>query len=136
MKRKQFIEKLGLGAAFVLTSTCLGSCTKDGTHLPTGEVDFTIDLNDPQYSSLNLDGGYIINEGVVVARDVNGIYVAATVLCSHEGRKEVTFKDNEWFCTAHDARFDLTGNGLNDKGSGGLTTYQTELIGTDLRVFS
>ncbi len=136
MKRKEFIEKLGLGAAFVLTSTCLGSCSKDGTHRPTDPVDFTLSLNDPAISNLTLDGGYILHEGVVVARDMNGNYVAATVICSHEGLREIVFRDNEWFCTAHDARFELDGEGLNSNGSGGLTVYNTELVGTDLRVYS
>ena len=43
MNRKEFIEKLGIGAAFVLTSTCLGSCTRDRAD-PIKDLDFVIDL--------------------------------------------------------------------------------------------
>jgi len=136
MKRKEFIEKLGLGAAFVLTSTCLGSCTADGSHLPDGPVDLSLDLDDPSYAALTDNGGYIITDGVVVARDISGNLIAATIVCSHEGRKEIIYKDEEWFCTAHNARFDLQGNGLNGNGEGGLTIYNTELNGSTLRIFS
>ena len=67
----------------------------------------------------------------------DGEYVAATQVCSHENKSKIILKDDEWFCTAHDARFDLSGDGLNDLGKNGLTTYNVEEIDTNtLRVFS
>ena len=66
MNRKEFLEKLGLGAAFVLTSVCLGSCGKDDELplTPTDSVDFTLDLNDPANANLAINGGYIIKNKV------------------------------------------------------------------------
>ncbi len=136
MNRKEFLEKLGLGAAFVLTSTCLGGCRRDETFKPTGPIDFTLDLENPEYSALNADGGYVIFEGVVVARAINGDYVAATQTCSHEGLNQIIYQSNEWYCTAHGARFELNGNGLNGNASNGLTIYNTNLIGNMLQIFS
>ncbi|MFT7604751.1 MAG: nitrite reductase/ring-hydroxylating ferredoxin subunit, partial [Saprospiraceae bacterium] len=115
---------------------CLGACTKQSDVLPSGSVDFTLDLNDPAYSKLATDGGYIIKNNVVVARDNLGRYVAATERCSHEGTYAIILKNNEWFCTDHDARFAINGNGLNEKGKRNLTIYQTEITNTLLRVFS
>ena len=74
--------------------------------------------------------------GVVVAKDSSGNYVAATQTCTHEGNKQITLKNNEWYCTAHGARFSLSGSGLNSEGSKGLTIYKTALTGTTLRVYS
>ncbi|MEY4927221.1 MAG: hypothetical protein RI894_1657 [Bacteroidota bacterium] len=137
MERKEFLAQLGLGAVFVLTSTCLlDACTKDTTTTPTA-VDFTIDINGSAYSALATNGGYIVANGVVVARSLTGTYVAATVTCSHEGRTQITYNSSgKWYCTAHGALFSETGAGLNNNGSKNLTVYKTQLSGTSLRVYS
>lgn len=136
MNRKEFLETLGLGAAFALTATCLGGCYQDNALSLMGDVDFTLDLSAAANANLQQNGGYIIKDRVVVARNNAGEYVAATQLCSHEDKYKIVFRDNEWFCTDHDARFDQAGNGLNNKGRKGITIYQTALEGTTLRVFS
>lgn len=133
MERRQFLERIGIGAAFVLTTSCFQSCTKDTS---SGPVDFTIDLSTSANSALKNNGGYIVNSGVVVAKDSSGNYVAATQTCTHEGQKQITLKNNEWYCTAHGARYSLSGSGLNSDGSKGLTIYKTTLSGTMLRVYS
>jgi len=133
MNRKEFLEKIGIGAAFVLTASCLGGCSKNE---PLTDVDFTLNLTDSTNSSLLNNGGYLIQDKVVVAKNDNGDFVAATQICSHENKSKIILKNDEWFCTDHDARFDLTGNGLNDKGSKGLLIYNTDLDGDLLRVFS
>ena len=135
MNRKEFLGQIGLGAAFVLTASCLGSCTKEN-FAPTGSVDFTLDLTDSQNSALLQDGGYIVVDNVVVARTTSGDYVAATRICSHEGSRQIIFRNNEWYCTDHGARFDLNGGGLNRDGSKGLYIYQVERSGDMLRVFN
>jgi cytochrome b6-f complex iron-sulfur subunit len=140
MERRQFLESLGIGAAFVLTATCLQSCKKDdtgGTTLPTG-VDFTLNIDDAGNSALKVNGGFVISNGVVVAKDKDGKFVAATQTCSHEGFKQVKFDNtkNEFMCTQHGARFSTLGVGLNSEASKGLTVYKTTLTGSSLRVFS
>lgn len=134
MQRRDFIAQLGLGAAFVLTASCLGSCKKSDT----GPVDFTLDLEDAANAALKTNGNYLVTNQVVVARGIDGNYYAATVVCSHEQKKQITYNksQNAYYCTEHGARFDLAGNGLNGNGSGGLEVYQTALSGTTLRIFS
>ncbi len=138
MDRKEFISKLGVGAAFALTSTCLGGCLKDSRVID--EVDIELDLGDPTYSQLLFPGGFVITEGVIVARTFDDEYVAATITCSHEQFNKITFRpeDNEWFCTEHSARFDLNGEGLNPLGSKGLSIFTVEFDVSNnlLRVFS
>ena len=137
MERREFLEKLGIGAAFALTSSCLGSCTKTDS-APTGTVDFTLDLSASANAALNANGGFIISNKVVVARDTSGNYVAATQVCSHEGNVQVSYNkaSNNYMCSVHGATFDLQGKGTNANGSKGLTIYKTSLSGTSLRVFS
>jgi nitrite reductase/ring-hydroxylating ferredoxin subunit len=132
MTRKEFLGKIGIGAAFVLTASCLGSCTKDGKN----GVDFILDLTASENAALQNVGGYIVKNQVVVAKAADGNYYAATQICSHEGEIKVTFSNNEYYCTAHGARFDLNGNGLNNNGEKGISVYNTTLSGTQLRVFA
>jgi nitrite reductase/ring-hydroxylating ferredoxin subunit len=137
MERRTFLSTLGIGAAFALTATCIGGCTKDSVAAVT-TTDFTLNLDDAANATLKTNGGYVISNNCVVARDTSGNYVAATVICSHEQKKQVIYDktQNNYRCTAHDALFSLSGQGLNSKGSGGLTIYKTTLTGNLLRVYA
>jgi len=134
MLRRDFIAKIGLGAAFALTASCLGACTKNDA----SPVDFTLNLDDSANSALKTLGKYIVTNQVVVAHGTDGNYYAATVICSHEQQKQITYdqSQNGYYCTAHGARFDLQGAGQNGNGSRGLEVYQTSLNGNILRIFS
>jgi cytochrome b6-f complex iron-sulfur subunit len=141
MERREFLESLGIGAAFVLTASCLQSCKNDndgGVTPTTTGVDFTINLDDAANSALKTNGGYVISNGIVVAKDKDGKFVAATQTCSHQGFKLVVFDGakNEFNCSQHGARFSTAGAGLNSEASKGLTVYKTTLTGSSLRVFS
>ena len=136
MTRKEFLAKLGIGATFALSVPCLSGCTKDSASEPR-DVDFIIDLKDPAFESLTASGEFVIDQGIVIARSIDGEIIAATVKCSHEGFDEIIYNDGEWFCTRHGARFSEAGDGLNNFGSNGLTIYQIEDLGNDqYRIFS
>lgn len=134
MDRRIFLSQLGLGAAFVLTAACLGSCKSDTTSVDP--VDFTIDLTASEFTALKTNGGYVIKNSVVIARTTSGGYAAATVKCSHEGKQQIVYRSSEWYCTAHGARFSEAGAGLNSEGSKGLTIFKTTLTGNSLRIYS
>ena len=151
MDRRHFLESIGIGAAFALTATCLQSCkhqtiapatTVGTTSSTTGGTptanSFTINLDDPANSSLKNNGGYIVVKGIVIAKDLNGNYVAVTQVCSHANRAQIVFSSaNEFYCNAHGARFTTAGVGLNSAGRSGLQTYKTVLEGTTiLRIFN
>ena len=142
MNRNEFLKKMGVGAAFALTATCLGGCAveniaPDSQTNTNNAVDFTLDLNSASNAALANPGGYVIvNGSVVVGKANDGSFVAATRTCSHEPRKQVRLRNNQWYCSAHGAKFGLDGQGLNSLGGNGLKIYQTELNGNSLRVFS
>jgi nitrite reductase/ring-hydroxylating ferredoxin subunit len=96
----------------------------------------TIDLNAITSARLKIKGGYIVsNNAYVVALSKDGFYIAATILCTHEPKKQVIYSNEEWFCTAHDARFTLAGKGINKNGSKGLTIYNVATDGSKLIVY-
>lgn len=136
MQRRDFLLRISAGAAAGLAATSLGSCLSQPENPQNTPVDFTLDLS--QFPQLNRTGGFLIKDNVLVARTIQGDYVAATVICSHEQQRKVVYDDdkNQFHCTAHDARFDSRGKGLNSNGKRNLTVYNTQLNGNDLRVYS
>lgn len=144
MNRKEFLKSIGAGAAFAITFSCLGGCTNDNGDIfpedialepdPVTGALLTLDLSAASSSALNNNGGYLIKNRIVVAKDLSGNYVAATVRCSHEPRDEITFRNNEYYCTAHGARFNIAGTGLNSKGRNNLKVYTTSLDGNILSI--
>ncbi|TLP80461.1 ubiquinol-cytochrome c reductase iron-sulfur subunit [Maribacter sp. ACAM166] len=146
MERKQFLRSLGAGAAFAITFPCLGSCSKDSetegiiVAQPT-DVDFTIDLNSSEAAKLANNGGFILKNLVVVVKNLEGEFVAATQICSHEQYDQVRFINQDggiFYCDVHGSRFSQEGTPLNEipnSISKPLKIYNTALEGTILRVF-
>lgn len=145
MERKEFLRSLGAGAAFALTFPCLHGCSKDGENgeiipVPTG-VDFTIDLKSSEASKLANNGGFILKNLVVVVKNLEGNFVAASQVCSHESYDQVRFIENDggiFYCDVHGSRFSQDGAPLNQvdsKTAKPLKIFNTELTGEMLRIF-
>ena len=146
MERKKFLRTLGAGAAFAITFPCLGSCSKDNeiegniVAQPT-DVDFTIDLTSSEAAKLANNGGFILKNLVVVVKNLEGEFVAATQICSHEQYDQVRFVNQDggiFYCDVHGSRFAQNGTPLNEipnSTSKALKIYNTSLEGSILRVF-
>ena len=145
MERKDFLRSLGAGAAFALTFPCLHGCSKDDDNgdvveVPTG-IDFTIDLNSTEGAKLANNGSFILKNLVVVVKNLEGNFVAASQVCSHQGYDQVRFVTNDggiFYCDVHGSRFELDGTPLNQVDGNAakpLKIYNTELNGDILRVF-
>ena len=75
---------------------------------------------------------------IVIARNLEGNFVAASQICSHQQTDQVRFisEDGGIFrCATHGSRFSQTGTPLNSVTSNPLKIFQTELNGDILRVF-
>ncbi|WP_149275124.1 QcrA and Rieske domain-containing protein [Pareuzebyella sediminis] len=146
MERKQFLKTLGAGAAFAITFPCLNGCSSENGDtagnipVPSG-VDFTIDLTSSDAEKLAENGGFILKNSVVVVRNLEGDFVAASQVCSHEGYDEVRFIPQDggiFYCDVHGSRFEQNGSPLNQVDSSParpLKIFKTELTDTILRVF-
>lgn len=146
MERKQFLRSLGAGAAFAIAFPCLGACSKDdgetGGNLPvpTG-VDFIVDLKASENEKLAENGGFIVKNSVVIVKNLEGNFVAASQVCSHQGYEEVSFLDRDggiFYCGVHGSRFEQSGKPMNKvDGSQAkyLKVFKTEISGAMLRVF-
>lgn len=146
MERKQFLRSLGAGAAFAITFPCLGGCGKDDgidgnlVEPPTG-VDFTVDLTSAEGANLANNGSFILKNLVVVVKNLEGEFVAATQVCSHQNYDQVRFISQDggiFYCDVHGSRFNQEGSPLNtipNSTAKPLKIYNTELNGDILRVF-
>jgi cytochrome b6-f complex iron-sulfur subunit len=138
ISRFEFLRQLGFSGAAIFAGMCAYSCKDAGNNTTAASKDFTLDLNQAAFSKLKTPGNFVIEQDVVLACTGLGTYAAVTVICSHEGQKQVSYQSasNDFRCSAHGALFDAQGKGKNSLGSAGLRTYQTSLSGNALRVFS
>lgn len=145
MERKEFLRSLGAGAAFALTFPCLQGCSKDEVNgniveEPTG-VDFTVDLDSAEAANLANNGGFILKNLVVIAKNLESEFIAASQVCSHESYDQVRFVDQSggiFYCDVHGSRFDQDGTPLNQVDSApakAIKVYNTELNGSILRIY-
>jgi len=97
-----------------------------------------LDLTSSSASPLATAGGYVIanSNSIVIGKTASGDYVAATTTCSHEPKRQVIFNRTEFYCTAHGARFSLTGAALNTIARSGISTYFTANDGKTLIVYA
>jgi cytochrome b6-f complex iron-sulfur subunit len=139
MDRKEFLSLLGFGSASVAFASCLGGCAKSvgsATTAPSS-VDFTLDLNQPANSGLQTNGGYLYNNGVLVAKTSAGAYIAVQQVCTHESVSVIyQGSSHRFYCDGHGATFSESGAVTGGPAPRSLKTYNTSLTGNVLRVYS
>jgi cytochrome b6-f complex iron-sulfur subunit len=131
INRNEFLKKMGFKGASLLAVYGLGSACAS-TDVTASLL--TLNLTDAANSKLLTAGGYIIKNNVIVAKNKAGNYIATSLICSHEDLKEMTFRNEEWYCTAHAGRFAQNGSGLNKEGNKGTPVYKTTLVGDVLTI--
>lgn len=158
MSRYEFLKSLGFTGAALMAA--LASCVKqEDTYVPVTRIDAsattpgtpavpatppTTNIDsitnpilkiDLATSALKTVGGYLVQSNIVVAQVSAGVYAAVTNLCTHEPKRQVIFNQGEFYCTAHGARFDFSGNPLNTITRTSITTYKVATDGKTLVVY-
>jgi cytochrome b6-f complex iron-sulfur subunit len=143
MNRKAFFEKVGFGAVAVFIPACIAgvatSCSSDSNGgnsvaVPPANIDFSLDTST---GSLAANGGYLVTNGIVVARTLAGGFLAVSASCPHEGTNvKYNSSGNDFYCPNHNAHFTNTGVVTQGPATSNLKEYKTTLTGTTLRVFS
>jgi len=152
MERKDFIEKVGLSAASVLIFGCMQGCSKSDSaapaqppsnNNPANKVDFTINITNSPYTSLNTAGGFYVERtnNIIIARTLTNDFIAVSSLCTHQ---QVTLdyqaSNNRFVCPSppgHGSLFSSTGAVLDPQQPAkvALQQYKTTLTGNSLRIF-
>lgn len=138
MTRKEFIERVGIGASALLLPACLGglSSCSGANAVPAAptNVDFTLEVST---GALATKGGYLINGGVIVARTLANQFIAVSAACTHEGTNvEFIGSGSYFYCPRHGATYSTSGAVTGGPTSRSLASYKTTLNGTSLRVYS
>ncbi len=135
MNRKDFLKKLGLGIAGISIVNNIPAC-RNRDALP--RVDFTIDLTDPTYSTLNATGGQFVftNYSILVAKGVSG-YLAVSSLCTHQNcTLNYQPAQDELVCPCQGSRFNSQGGVTMGPATSPLMVYATQQFGTQLRIYT
>jgi cytochrome b6-f complex iron-sulfur subunit len=147
MKRYDFFSTLGITAGMIFMAPVVSSCSKDSASDPdtggnnnnsnNGSIDFTIDLSTSTYAALNSNGGSVVKSGIIIARTSSGNFVALASACTHAGTT-ISFESNanRFHCSNHSSNFSLDGSVLNGPATSALKKYNTQLTGTNLRIFA
>jgi cytochrome b6-f complex iron-sulfur subunit len=144
MDRKNFLSQVGVGAAAFLAPICLGGiagCGKssnDSTPSAPSNVDFTLDVSSGALAS---NGGFLVSQGILVARTNAGAFLAVSAACTHEGTSVIyNAANNNFVCPNHGAQFSSTGmvtkSPPNTILSTNLKSYNTSLTNSTLRIYS
>jgi cytochrome b6-f complex iron-sulfur subunit len=139
LSRFNFLKRMGLSGASLMAVYCgatLSSCTNEGDLAPANVGGpATYDMSTAAYAKLLSKGGFYVDtaNNLVIANTSDNGYVAVTLVCTHEGRKEVSYVANKFSCSAHGATFDNTGKALS-VASKALTTYKVSQTGNVLTV--
>lgn len=126
MKRKEFINLLGVGAGTIVVGSCLGACGKGSTAAPTpnpGTLMLTISGISTNTDMVNK--GWTIQSGIIVAK--NGTtYLALASACTHQG-SDVVFNGTAFPCSlqtpGHGSVFNLDGTVKTGPAVMGLKKY-------------
>ncbi|WP_035673584.1 ubiquinol-cytochrome c reductase iron-sulfur subunit [Flavobacterium sp. 83] len=139
MNRKEFFARVGFGAAAVLLPACVAglatSCSSDGTSsAPPSGVDFTVDVSS---GTLATNGGFMVSQGIVIAKTLAGDFIAVSAACTHEGTSvNYNSSGNKFVCPNHGAQFSSTGAVTLGPATRSLTQYKTALSGSTLRIYA
>lgn len=146
MDRKDFMKYVGISVGGILLMNCMQACTETEIPDPTApsnsnKVDFTLDLNATENSSLNNGGGAVVNasDRVIVARSLDkATFFAVQSNCTHQGTTvQWQGNNNQFFCPNHASRFQTDGTVVVGPAPSALKRYNTsfDASANTIRIF-
>jgi len=138
MQRRNFIGNLAKGAgSLIVLPTLITSCEEDPITDPNGnngENLLTVDLTDGQNRALLSEGGYIVQNNVIIINN-GGSYIALSSVCTHSGC-DISYNasNNNLPCPCHGSLFSLSGSVLNGPAEAPLATYPVTENGDMLEI--
>jgi len=137
MNREEFLKQLGTATLLTCTGCGMFACSNDEADPAPSNVDFTLDLTLSQNAALNTVGGSVSANGIIIARLSTTEFAALSRACTHQGTP-VNYRSaqQDFLCPNHGSTFDKNGVATKAPATSPLRKFNTELTGTNLRVFS
>lgn len=131
MDRKEFFKLVGISVGAIVLQQCLSGCNTGGTDDPkpvdeTATDDFSINVNDANFTALRTAGGFVRYKGIIIARTLQGAVIAVSQACTHEGTAVNYVSSNSTFvCPNHGSVFTERGAVQTGPATKPLTSYKT-----------
>ena len=125
MNRHEFFLQTATGISALVFSRSMAGCSDGSPEQPKPILDFSLDLTDRVNQNLLTPGGYVVNNGVLVAHTAGGAFVAVSAKCTHEGTLLVyKSAENQFYCPLDLSRFSITGAVISGPATLPLTLYK------------
>lgn len=94
-----------------------------------------VDILVTSTSKLENINGYVIVNNIVIAQVSTGAYAAVINSCGHEPKRQITYSEGAFYCTAHGSTFDLKGIPINQVSRSSIASYQVATDGKMVVVY-
>ncbi len=137
MKRKEFLTRIGIGGSVLFISpiffSSCGSDSDDGLMpVPNGT---TIDLSSSQYEDLNVVGGFVYVQNIIVIRTGDTQYTALSKICTHQQcTVDYNASTNQLPCPCHGSVFSIGGTVLEGPANSALKKFSVVKDGNMLTI--
>lgn len=134
MKRRDFLK----GSTSVLCAGAiaqlLAECAKEPvTAKPP--ANFTIDLSDPQFSTLKTVGGVALANNIYIVCTGQDTYIALSRVCTHQGCSvNYNSTGKNFVCPCHGGVYNISGKVVSGPPPSPLAQYQVTVSGSTLSI--
>ena len=139
MNRRELLRNVAAGSVtLIVVPAALSSCTKEEID-PNDKPDpdpktLTIDLTDDKYNSLLPDGGFYIEDSIIVINTGDG-FIALSSQCTHQNcRLSYNHDNGNLPCPCHGSIFSTTGSVLQGPANASLKKYTVSQEGDVLTI--
>ena len=137
MKRRELIKNIAAGTVTLfVVPAALTSCEKEDPDpdVPPGSNELTIDLTLSKYSNLGSEGGFVIEENVIII-NTGESFIALSSLCTHQScQVGYNHGNGNLPCPCHGSVFSTTGSVLEGPASSPLKKYAVSQEGDILTI--
>ena len=138
--RKDFFRLVGVSFGAIVLQNCLSGCSTSSTPEPSPTIptDFSVNVNNANFTALRNAGGFVRTNGVIIARTQQGGFIAVSQACTHQGTAvNYVASNNTFFCPNHGSVFTSEGEVQTGPATKPLTRYKTSYDPStgDVRVY-
>jgi cytochrome b6-f complex iron-sulfur subunit len=134
MKRRDFLKNTATVLSAAALAQLLSECSKEQVTAKPA-ANFSIDLSDPAYTSLQTVGGVVLVNSVYIVCTAQSTYIALSRICTHQGCT-VNYNSNgkNFVCPCHGGVYNINGQVVSGPPPSALARYQVTVSGSTLTV--
>jgi cytochrome b6-f complex iron-sulfur subunit len=134
MKRRDFLKNTTTILSATALAQILSECSKEQVAAKPA-ANFSIDLNDPKYSSLQTVGAVLLVNNVFIVCTAQSAYIALSRVCTHQGCSvNYNSSGKNFVCPCHGGVYNINGKVVSGPPPAPLAQYQVMVSGSTLSV--